>query len=328
MDTKLLKELANQNITKILDAFGFQYTDNYSYLSMPCPIHGGDNPTAFSWVKDKGYFRCFTHKCEKGGSDIFDFIRKLKKCSFASATNIVKSIIIEDNYSDADQKKLTEEMTFNQFIRGITIKKKSVKAYNPEMLKALQSDWYFTERGLSSEILKEFQVGYCDRPGARFYRYAIIPIFNENNILVGFTGRATFDYKAEKLPKWNHTEHFPASEVLFNLNRAKEHIRKLQTAIIVEGPIDVMKLEMAGIKNAVAIFGTSFSTRHRSLLLEHECYDLILAFDNDPAGINCTNDVIKDNASYFAMSKYQIPEGKDIGDLSVEEIQNLYIIKV
>ena len=73
MNTDALKELANENVTKIFDALKLTYIDKYDYYQMACPIHGGDNPTAFSWVKNKGYWRCFTHKCERDGADIFDF---------------------------------------------------------------------------------------------------------------------------------------------------------------------------------------------------------------------------------------------------------------
>jgi hypothetical protein len=70
MDLNTLKALANENISLILDAFNFDYVDRYDFYQMCCPIHGGDNPTAFSWVKDRGYFRCFTRHCERDGADV------------------------------------------------------------------------------------------------------------------------------------------------------------------------------------------------------------------------------------------------------------------
>jgi DNA primase len=85
---------------------------------------------------------------------------------------------------------------------------------------------------------------------------------------------------------------------------------------------------MAGIYNAVAVLGTDLSGPQRSLLLERECFDIVLGLDNDIAGIDATNKIKKSCSAYFQIYQYQLPKGKDIGDLSVEELQNLDIIKV
>lgn len=328
MHLDTLKDIANDNVTKIFDALELEYIDKWDYYQMACPIHGGDNVTAFSWVKNRGYFRCFTHKCERNGADIFDFIQKLKKCTFAQAKEIVSSIVIDESYDTATDDKLDAEAAFERYMKNNAPKKKESKLYDPAIIKNLTTNSYFADRGFDEEILKAYAVGYCDDPQDRFYRRMCIPVFLPNGGLIGFTGRAVFDFEQEKSAKWLHTNGMAKSTMLFNMHRAQEHIRKSHQVILVEGPLDVLKFEMAGIKNSVAVLGSSLSGPQRSLLLENECYDIILAFDSDKAGEECATDTIKLCDGYFNIQRYQIPQGKDVGDLDVETIRNLDIIKV
>jgi DNA primase len=329
MNLETLKQIANENITAIFDAFGLSYIDKYEYYQMACPIHGGDNPTAFSWKKDRGYFRCFTRHCERDGADVFDFICKLKKCTLRQARSIVASIVITGKYKDASVEQLIADSEFQRYIKNNAKKPKDFKVFPVECLQRLKPDTYFRGRGFSQEVLDEFKIGYCDNPESVYYNRSCIPVFHHSGDLVGFTGRAVdekFHDRGEA--KWFHTPGLPKGQMLFNLFKAREHIQKSHQAILCEGPLDVLKFWMAGIHNAVAVLGSDLSGPQRSLLLEAECYDLILAFDNDVAGRDSTNKLSKSCAPYFHLSRYLIPEGKDIGDLEVEDVKKLDIIKI
>ncbi|MCI0559800.1 MAG: toprim domain-containing protein [Nitrososphaera sp.] len=327
MNIETLKELANQNITKIFDAFGIEYTDRYDYYQGKCPIHGGDNPTAFSWKKDRGFFRCFTHRCERDGADIFDFVSKFKKCNFVESVKIVRSIVA-GSYSEDDDAKMMDEIAFQKYIKNNAPRRRVCQPIDPSKLKALKPDTYLIGRGFSQAVIDDYRIGYSSNPDSYYYRRTCIPVCDDSGIIVGITARATFDFETEGLAKWIHTSGMPKSEVLFNLNNAKKHILKTHQAILVEGPLDVLKFEMAGIHNSVAVLGSSLSGKQRSLLLENECFDLILAFDADEAGRICANEVKQTCNRYFALYEYHITTGKDIGDLSVEEIQKLDYTKV
>jgi DNA primase len=327
MEVNILKELANQSITKVFDALHIQYVDKYDYLQSSCPIHGGDNPTAFSWVKQKGYFRCFTRRCERGGADVIDLVRKLKKCSFQQAVELLMSIVVTESYVESGQT-LEDDIAFQRYIKNNAPRKKNTQVYQEEDLDRLKLHPYLLERGFTQEIIDTYRCGYCDNPDSVFYRRYCIPVRDENNNIVGVTGRAIFDFKAEKSPKWVHTHGMTKAEVLFNLNRALPSIKETHAAILVEGPLDVLRFEMAGIHNSVAVLGSSLSGPQRSLLLAIGCYDLILAFDNDEAGRVCEADTVKQCKNYFHLSKYVLQESKDIGELSVDEIKNLGIISL
>ena len=70
------------NIESLLDSFNLDYKLTPKMISMCCPIHNGDNPSAISLYTQgdiyRGNWKCRTHNCEKifKGS-ILGFIRGL-----------------------------------------------------------------------------------------------------------------------------------------------------------------------------------------------------------------------------------------------------------
>ncbi len=77
-----LKDVAND--------YGIQLRKVGGELIGPCPLHGGDNPTAFHLNPVKNRWTCFT-RC--GHGDIIDFISLLKGCSLKNA-----AILLAENY--------------------------------------------------------------------------------------------------------------------------------------------------------------------------------------------------------------------------------------
>jgi len=329
MDLDTLKALANENISLILDAFNLDYVDRYDFYQMTCPIHGGDNPTAFSWVKNRGYFRCFTRHCERDGADVFDFVQKFKRCTLVQAKEIVSSIIMSGNYKDMPEAELQAQAAFQRYVKNNHKPVKEFQIFDPKCLEKLIRPQYLLDRGFSQEVLDEFNIGHSNNPRSPYYNRDVIPVYHHDGPLVAFTARIVHeDYEARNIAKWYHTSGFPKAQTLFNLHRAKDSIRKSHTVIVVEGPLDVLKCWMAGIYNVVAVLGSDLSGPQRSLLLEAECFDLILAFDNDIAGKDSTSKIRKICGPYFNIYQYILPEGKDIGDLSVEEVKELDTIRL
>jgi DNA primase len=75
--------------------------------------------------------------------------------------------------------------------------------------------------------------------------------------------------------------------VLFNLDRAKEHIRALDYAILVEGQMDCISVFSAGFKNVVASSGTAFTEAQVRLLARYS-KRVVVNFDPDAAGAAAT----------------------------------------
>ena len=89
----------------------------------------------------------------------------------------------------------------------------------------------------------------------------MFPIANEQGKVIAFTGRTlSTDEKAG--PKYLNSPETPIyskSRVLFNLDKAKEAIRKLDYAILVEGQMDCISVYNAGFHNVIASSGTAFT---------------------------------------------------------------------
>jgi DNA primase len=124
---------------------------------------------------------------------------------------------------------------------------------------------------------------------SKFRNRVMFPITNEAGRVVGFTGRTlSADEKAG--PKYLNspeTAIYSKSRLLFNLNQAKEAIRKLDYAILVEGQMDCISVFAAGFHNVIASSGTAF-TELQAKLLGRFAKNVVVNFDPDTAGAKAT----------------------------------------
>jgi DNA primase len=124
---------------------------------------------------------------------------------------------------------------------------------------------------------------------SKFRNRVMFPIANEAGRVVGFTGRTlSADEKAG--PKYLNspeTAIYSKSRLLFNLNQAKEAIRKLDYAILVEGQMDCISVFAAGFHNVIASSGTAF-TELQAKLLRRFAKNVVVNFDPDTAGAKAT----------------------------------------
>ena len=124
---------------------------------------------------------------------------------------------------------------------------------------------------------------------SKFRNRVIFPIANDQGKVIAFTGRTlSTDEKAG--PKYLNSPETPIyskSRVLFNLDHAKEAIRKLEYAILVEGQMDCISVYAAGFHNVIASSGTAF-TELQAKLLGRFSKNVIVNFDPDTAGARAT----------------------------------------
>ncbi len=120
---------------------------------------------------------------------------------------------------------------------------------------------------------------------SKFRNRVMFPICNESGKVIAFTGRTlSADEKAG--PKYLNSPETPIyskSRVLFNLDKAKEAIRKLNYAILVEGQMDCISVYNAGDRNVIASSGTAF-TEPQARLLARFSKNVVVNFDPDTAG--------------------------------------------
>jgi DNA primase len=124
---------------------------------------------------------------------------------------------------------------------------------------------------------------------SKFRNRVMFPISNEQGKVIAFTGRTlSTDEKAG--PKYLNSPETPIyskSRVLFNLDNAKEAIRKLEYAILVEGQMDCISVYAAGFHNVIASSGTAF-TELQAKLLGRFSKKVVVNFDPDTAGAKAT----------------------------------------
>jgi DNA primase len=120
---------------------------------------------------------------------------------------------------------------------------------------------------------------------SKFRNRVMFPIANDAGKIIAFTGRTLVsDEKAG--PKYLNSPEtgiYSKSRVLFNLDHAKEAIRKLDYAILVEGQMDCISVYAAGFHNVIASSGTAF-TEPQAKKLRPLSKNVVVNFDPDNAG--------------------------------------------
>jgi DNA primase len=124
---------------------------------------------------------------------------------------------------------------------------------------------------------------------AKFRNRVMFPITNETGRVIAFTGRtlASDEKAGPKYLNSPETAIYSKSRVLFNLDQAKEALRKLDYAILVEGQMDCISVYAAGFHNVIASSGTAF-TELQARLLGRFSKNVVVNFDPDTAGAKAT----------------------------------------
>ena len=273
-----------------------------------CPFHDEKTPS-FSVAPDKGIYHCFG--CGKGGNSV-NFIIENEKLSFVEALQqLGHQLNIEVNFSGGNESRGFFDGLYKIHETASSLYHKTLLSDRGE--RALK---YLTDRGLSQEMIKYFNVGFapesskyllntiqsdgyekqvlekCGLFGAskneffdRFRSRIMFPIWNASGKIVGFGGRVFASDDPAKYMNSPETPIYKKSDIFYGLHQARESIRKEGFVILVEGYTDVIQLFQNGIKNCVAVSGTAFSERHVGQLNKFTS-KVLLAYDGDFAGVS------------------------------------------
>jgi DNA primase len=124
---------------------------------------------------------------------------------------------------------------------------------------------------------------------SKFRNRVMFPISSEAGKVIAFTGR-TLSTDEKSGPKYLNSPETPIyskGRVLFNLDLAKEWIKKFDYAILVEGQMDCISVYAAGFHNVIASSGTAF-TELQAKLLGRFSKNAVVNFDPDTAGAKAT----------------------------------------
>jgi DNA primase len=124
---------------------------------------------------------------------------------------------------------------------------------------------------------------------SKFRNRVMFPIASEAGKVIAFTGRtlATEEKAGPKYLNSPETGIYSKGRVLFNLDLAKEWIKKFDYAILVEGQMDCISVYAAGFHNVIASSGTAF-TELQAKLLGRFGKNVVVNFDPDTAGAKAT----------------------------------------
>ncbi len=285
-----------------------------------CPFHDDHSPS-MSVSREKQIYRCFS--CGAGGN-VFTFVMNYENINFLDAVKLIAEkagIPLQlQEYSAPRQKK---------FETYYEIYDLAHKFYQNNINTAMGKDAksYLTNRGLGSDVIKEFEIGLSlknaemltkllqkkeysakelvktglvneNEKGLHdvFYNRIMFPLWNLEGKVVGFSGRIYQNQDTAKYVNTKETDAFKKGELLYNYHRAKNEARKVGQVIVMEGFMDVIRAYTIGVTNVVATMGTAV-TKNQALLLKRMAKEVILCFDGDEAGAKatmaCSNELLK-----------------------------------
>lgn len=322
METPLLfeqvEDLARDNSDKLLEHLGFNL-DNAGGVRCACPIHGGDNPSGFSYDPQTFSWKCWTNKChENYGCSLVGLVKALKQYSNEQAyqyiieicgNNIETKEIVELRRYIKSQMRKTSQGNFpldNKFIEQFDLAEQGIPDRNIFPTTALKYNVRISNK--SNHVLKN---------------RIIFPIYNEKNELIGVSGRTTSDDKT----KWYH---YPSTlrigDILWPFVQSIDSLQKTKTAILVEGPFDAVICHQYGFTNVLCVFGTNITMAQIKLLMKYGVQKIKLFFDPDQAGYKAVESGMKKLQLYFnveVLSGYD----KDPGEMTREELDKLLMEK-
>lgn len=258
-----------------------------------CHIYCGDSKEDLTY----GTFHCFT--CGEKGN----FIKFVAAC-FNSSISFAEQWLIE-NFA-------AEEINIEhyQFDDDINLSTNKTNYIDESQLDSMQT-WhpYLAQRKLSPEVCKLFKVRYDTKT-----KCIVFPVWDIDNNLVMLTKRSV------------ETKHFyiqkDCEKPVYLLNYIQAN--NINTVVVCESQINALTCFSLGIP-AIALLGTG--TREQYESLNKSCIKhYILAFDGDDAGDKGITRFIKNIRKDVYVDIMLIPRGRDINDLSLEELSQLKVI--
>lgn len=279
-----------------------------------CPFHEEDTPS-FSVNENRQSFRCFS--CGRYG-DVFTFMMELKGYSYPQAIQEVGSAIgVSVNWSDnAEKSKYSEEqkelIDINNRITGAfsfllnsdlgskaknyleTVRKLAPATIEKFKLGFDSPDWnieeWFEIENIDSKKAVESGVMSINEKGEiknRFYNRVIVPLENTSGDVVAFAGRTIEKDSQVKYINGSETDIFQKSDFIYNLKNARQQVNLSGRLILLEGYMDVISADAAGVEFGIATMGTALTTQQINLI-SNSTKTVQIAYDGDNAGQEAT----------------------------------------
>ncbi|KKB26165.1 DNA primase [Staphylococcus carnosus] len=285
-----------------------------NYIGL-CPFHDEKTPS-FTVSEDKQICHCFG--CKKGGN-VFQFTQEIRGVSFVEAVKELGervNIKVDVGESGAQNQIASDDLMM------IKMHELMEDYYHYILMKTVEGEEalnYLKSRGFTEELLNERKIGYApdsshfchdflQKKGYdielayeagllsrneenfsyydRFRDRIMFPLNNAQGRTVGYSGR-TYKNQEPKYLNSPETPIFQKRKLLYNIDRARRTIRQKNELILLEGFMDVIKADQAGVKQVVASMGTQISQEHTSFIRKLTS-NVTLLFDGDFAGQEAT----------------------------------------
>ncbi|MRM25088.1 DNA primase [Staphylococcus aureus] len=311
-----------------------------NYIGL-CPFHDEKTPS-FTVSEDKQICHCFG--CKKGGN-VFQFTQEIKDISFVEAVKelgdrVNVAVDIEATQSNSNVQIASDDLQMIEMHELIQ------EFYYYALTKTVEGEkalTYLLERGFTDELIKERGIGFApdsshfchdflQKKGYdielayeagllsrneenfsyydRFRNRIMFPLKNAQGRIVGYSGR-TYTGQEPKYLNSPETPIFQKRKLLYNLDKARKSIRRLDEIVLLEGFMDVIKSDTAGLKNVVATMGTQLSDEHITFIRKLTS-NITLMFDGDFAGSEATlktgQHLLQQGLNVFVI---QLPSGMD-----------------
>lgn len=312
-------------------------------LRARCPFHAEKTPS-FHVSPERGTYHCFG--CGVGG-DMFSFVEAIEGLDFKGALKVLaEKAGVELVYERGGKEKKDERERLFELLETATI------FYTSRL--SDEAKKYLKERGLTDATIQEFRLGQAGDSWSELSDYLKVKKFTDKELLdagvakknergsmtdkfrnrimfpiadsagriVGFSGRIFGEKASPEAPKYLNSPETPLfhkSKILYGFDRAKQPIRKIGCAVLVEGQMDLISSHQAGWGNTVAVSGTAFTTEHAGLI-RRMSDNLVLALDADEAGIKAAGRAAREALRGGLNVKVaRLPAGLDPADLILKE---------
>ena len=339
---EVINEIRNKvNIVDIISNYVPLTKKGKNYFGL-CPFHDDHSPS-MSVSFEKQIYTCFV--CHATGN-VFSFVSEYEHIGFYDAVRLIGSKL---GYNLDTKKK---EITNNQ---DLEIYELACKYYQNSLNTSLGNNAidYLTKRKIDRNTISKFRIGLSmskssltefllsknikldklislgisnERGQDLFINRIMFPLYDLSGNVVAFSGRIYNTHDESKYINTKETNIFKKGNLLYNYHLAKEHLKRSESIIVMEGFMDVIRASVVGINNCVATMGTAF-TKEQALLLKKTTNNIILCFDGDNAGDEATDkaiQVLKEIDVTEIISKEELIE--KINELNFNENELIEII--
>ena len=310
ISNEIINEIRNKtDIVDVVSRYVNLTKKGKNYIGV-CPFHDDHSPS-MSVSPEKQIFTCFS--CGATGN-VFTFVSDFEKISFSDAVRLLgekagisignntyignskrdEYFDIYDNANKFYQNSLFTNLGKNaiQYLKNRNIDRDTIKKFGIGLsVQKLSLTDYLKNKNYS--IDKLIDVGLTNDNGNDiFINRIMFPIYDLAGNPVAFSGRIYNTKDTSKYINTKETDKFKKGKILYNYHIAKEHLKKNDSVIIMEGQMDVIRASTIGVNNCIATMGTALTRDHKSII-KNMTNNVILCFDGDSAGEKATISAIK-----------------------------------